>query len=270
MSVTQRFRSYNKAPELQPSFKYPDLADPIFKKLLSETNIIFSDGVNGIERAKAIVGYVHRIFSHDSDNVPSSYDPLTILREAKSGKSFRCVEYSLLSMWLLWAYGIPARRVGLKTADVETREYGAGHVVVELWDYDYKKWVMSDVQAGIIPSFKDVPLSSVELADLLDQKQIISCNKVKGSRFMIDGVFMSEKNYLGWLGKYLYFFDVPLEDTLAKAEINKETQILMLVPLEVKPPVMFQKMFAMNAVYTRSTADFYPQLNSSQESPLHV
>jgi hypothetical protein len=161
-------------------------------------------------------------------------------------------------MALLWAHAIPARTVGLKTGDVETREYGAGHVVIEFWDGELNKWIMSDVQAGIIPTSDNKPLSVAELGQNIRQAAPLSYLPVQGSRFGTDGSFGDMSAYEKWVQEYLYFFDTPVRTTFDDVDRRKE-QIAMLVPLGVKSPRMFQNMFEMNAVYTNSLADFYAE-----------
>ena len=51
--------------------------------------------------------------------------------------------------------------VGLRRADVETAEVGAGHVVGEIYLADIKKWVMADAQFGFIPMANAKPLEWV-------------------------------------------------------------------------------------------------------------
>jgi hypothetical protein len=241
-------------------FSYPVQNNPILDDLKRLADVKVDSAKNELEKDRAIIGYAHSLFTHDGDNTPLAADPLTILKEAKAGKSFRCVEYSTLAAGLLWAYGIPARTVGLKTQDVETREYGAGHVVIEFWSHDQAKWIMSDVQAGIIPFYQDKPLSAYELRQTLDEKHAAIYKPVADSRFAGDDAPYGDKqNYSEWIHEYLYFIDTPVELTLGNEDKPRQ-QIAMLVPDGVKPPEMFQGMFKMNAVYTNSVADFYPKM----------
>jgi hypothetical protein len=249
---------YNPTPELKIGFEYPSFDDPMLAELRDIAKVELDRGNSELEKARAVIGYAHGLFTHNGDNTPSSSDPLTIIKEAQSGKSFRCVEYSLLATALLWAHGIPARTVGLKTSDVETREYGAGHVVIEFWDSELNKWIMSDVQAGIIPTSDNKPLSAVELEQNMQQAAPLSYLPVQGSRFGAGGSFADMPAYEQWLKEYLYFFDTPVHTTFADVD-RREEQIAMLVPLGVASPKMFQNMFEMNAVYTHSVADFYAE-----------
>jgi len=260
--------TYNKTTsEINFNFKYPDTNNSsLFSELRNIANITFSPGSEELARTKAIVGYAHALFTHNGDNKPSSIDPITIIKEAQTGMSFRCVEYCLLANALLWSYGIRSRVVGLKTSDVETRQYGAGHVVIEFWNSEQLKWVMCDVQAGIIPKLEDVLLSSLELAENITNT-LLNYIPVINSRFSQDGTFKDLASYKNWISKYLYFFDTATNTTFANIDRRKE-EIAMLVPLEVSPPKLFQGMFTMNAIYTHSTLDFYPKLpmNKHQSS----
>lgn len=248
--------------ELDVSFHYPDLDSPVFSELRELANIRLQPEASEVQKAKTIIGYAHGLFGHDSDNEPSAFEPVTIIKEAQAGKSFRCVEYSLLATALLWAYGIPARMVGLKTSDVDSRAYGAGHVVLEFWSNELNKWIMSDVQAGVMPIYDDKLLSAFELRNLIYEDTPLNYVSVEGSRFIKNDMFASETAYSEWVKEYLYFIDTAKEVSFAEMDRRKEL-IIMLVPLGIESPKMFQNMFVMNAIYTHSVLDFYPEYKFS-------
>jgi hypothetical protein len=225
--------------------------EPLFARLRELAAIETKPDTGDVENARSVLGYAHGLFRHNGDNQPSAMDPITIITEAQSGSEFRCVEYSLLGVALLWAYGIPARFIGLKTSDVETREYGAGHVVVEFWSRELDRWIMCDVQAGLMTATAGAPLSAFELREMTAHKQSFELLPVIGSRYRKDAA-----DYRKWIKEYLYFIDTPTEITFDDIDL-KAKEILMLVPDGVKPPRMFQGMFEMNAVYTYSVEDFY-------------
>lgn len=252
-------KSNPATPEVNFNFRYPDTHDPVLIELKELATITIDPQATELERVKNILGYAHGMFTHNGDNQPSSLDPITIIKEARLGKEFRCVEYSLLAVALLWAYAIPARMVGLKTSDVETREYGAGHAVIEFWGPDFEKWIMCDVQAGIIPSSLSSLLSAFELGEKVKHDLSIDYVPVNGSRFAKNSSFATMQSYTDWVKEYLYFFDTPIEIIFSDTDLSKQ-QIAMLVPQGVKPPKMFQNLFAMNAVYTHSMLDFYPKM----------
>ncbi len=245
--------SYNiSTSEVDFEFTYPSVDDPLLAKVKAIANISINSAATELEQIKAITGYVHNLFTHNDESQPSANDPLTIIQEARAGKSFRCLEYSLLATALLWAYGIPARTIGLKTSDVETREYGAGHVVIEYWSNELGKWTMCDVQWGIIPMANGVLLSALELSEKVSQNMPVNCMSIDNSRFSVGNM----ATYIKWIKEYLYFFDTPIEITFVDRDIRRQ-HIAMLVPLNTAPPKIFQKSFKMNAVYGHSVLDFY-------------
>lgn len=245
------------------NFEYPIRGNPVLNELKSAASIEIDSSGSELQKALKIIGYAHGLFTHNGANMPSSNDPLAILKEAQAGKSFRCVEYSTLAAGLLWAYNISARTIGLKTEDVETREYGAGHVVIEFWSSEHDKWVMSDVQAGMVPMHSGVPLSAYELQQALEKDELVKYVPVPGSKFIVDGSYDDKQNYTEWIREYLYFIDTPTSLTLGNEDKSKQ-QITMLVPLGVESPKTFQGMFTMNAVYTDNVANFYQKPVSNE------
>ena len=47
--------------------------------------------------ALRLLHWVHMRWQHDGLNEPTRRDALTILREARDGKNFRCVEYAIVN-----------------------------------------------------------------------------------------------------------------------------------------------------------------------------
>lgn len=238
------------------------MTDPVLIKLRNITNIQITDG-NELVNIKRILGYVHNLFSHDGNNKPSSFDPLTIIQEAKEGKSFRCVEYSFLGVALLLAYDIPARIVGLKTSDMETRDSGAGHVVLEFWSNHFKKWIMCDVQEGVIPRYDGKYLSAFELGKVVDNNLIPEYELVDDARFSLKN---DSLKYTEWIHQYLYFLDTPLHLSFNEG-VSEQDRLserkLMLIPPNIIPPKMFQKIFPISAEYTTNVLEFYPEVKST-------
>lgn len=245
--------------EIEINFVYPDFKEEIFDTLRKITNIT-TDGLSEIDAVKKICGYVHLLFPHDGLNTPSSYDPITIINEAKQGKSFRCVEYSFIGVSLLWAYGIPARSLALKTKDCETREMGAGHVVLEFWSKQFQKWIMIDIQhATIMRNESNTYLSAFELLQSITKEDSLIIEILPDAKFTIDEL---GKEYLPFMSQYLYFFDTPLETAISLEKIQtKKKGLVMLAPLNVEIPKVFQNTIPMNIIaVTHSVIDFYPTI----------
>jgi photosystem II stability/assembly factor-like uncharacterized protein/pimeloyl-ACP methyl ester carboxylesterase len=121
-----------------------------------------------MERVKMICAWVHTRWSHVGDANSQPHDPMGLLDAAAKGDNFRCVEYGITVAGCLNAVGIPARVVGARSADVETRPFGAGHVFAEAWLADRKKWMFVDAQMNIVgESGSGEPLNALEFRDAL-------------------------------------------------------------------------------------------------------
>ena len=193
-----------------------------------------------LERLAAVTNWASALWRHDGSNQPSANDPLTILREVAAGARFRCVEYSIVIAGCLEALGMDARVVGLKTADVETRSSGAGHVVVEAYLRDLDKWAMADGQWNVIPALAGRPLNAVELQRALAAGDgPLELVGVTGLRALL---------YRRWIVPYLYFFDTSVDG-----------EYLMLGPVGAPQPRTFQGRMPLNVtIYTHSFREFYP------------
>ncbi len=206
-----------------------------------------------LEIALSIARFANLAFSHNGDNHPSSSDPITILKEAQAGKKIRCVEYSHLAAWLMVANGIEARTVNILTKDVETREYGAGHVVIEFYEGEEHGWVMADIQAGLVFRRKDKLQSALELRDNLEHATLENFDKSKFTEI----VGMYGGDYKAWIKPYLYFIDRPQKLNFEYSDDNLPHFIL--VPSGDNPPKYFQKTHKLNLIETTPEI-FYEQI----------
>lgn len=249
-----KFEKGTKKPAY--SFVYEQNQNNEFLNTLREQynlEAIVAGAANDTEKALRMVNWVHKQWNHNGMNEPSKPDALTILAEAKQGKQFRCVEYGTVTAAALNAIGLPARRLGLKMKEVETVEYGAGHVLLEVYLPDLKKWVMLDGQFDVMPVLNNVPLNAVEF------QQAIANNYNKLEIRSLSGT--SKMQYINWIYPYLYYFDVRFDNregiALDRMKIDGK-QSLMLVPVGAKEPKIFQIKNPINyCKYTTSIAAFY-------------
>lgn len=214
---------------------------------------IVKGAANDTEKALRMVNWVHKQWEHNGSNQPSKPDALTILAEVKEGKQFRCVEYGTVTTACLNAIGLPARKLGLKTKDVETTEFGAGHVLLEVYLPDLKKWVMLDGQFDVMPVLNNVPLNAVEF------QQAIANNNNKLEIRSLSGT--SKAQYVNWIYPYLYYFDVKFDNREGVAferQMVDGKKSLMLIPVGAKQPKVFQIVGPIDyCKYTNSIVDFY-------------
>ncbi|QSX04995.1 transglutaminase domain-containing protein [Sedimentibacter sp. zth1] len=208
------------------------------------------------EKVQAITKWVSELWEHDGNNQPEKSDPIYILDQViEKGKRYRCVEYSVVVYGCLNALGIPTRNVGLKTFDVETREYGAGHIVVEAYLKDYDKWVFIDGQFGIIPMKGDLPLNGVEFALSLGNLDK-NLNLIRVGKSYSD---MTDEAYYKWVYQYLYYFDVGFYKSDSNG--NRVCTRVMLVPVGADKPTIFQIKYPLSIdIFTTSEKAFYPSI----------
>lgn len=247
--------TFSDKKELDIDLNYNCVDNDYFEKLREQNPFTF-DKENTLEKVLIICGYAHKLFNHNGDNVPEKNDPIFIIEEAIKGKNFRCVEYSRVASALLLSYGIISRIVWLRTEDVETRESGAGHVVIEFWYTEKQKWVLVEVQEGLIPKGEKGELSSVEFLFEIQNKKPTTFIPVIDSS-------MSEEDFIEykkWIFQYLFYFFIKTkaEDFSGNYDANDKNNFLTLTPIGYAAPKVFQKKIPTYSLETHSLIDFYP------------
>jgi transglutaminase-like putative cysteine protease len=226
---------------------HPD--DPYLKELRERFGL--QDVIAGEEddygRMRAVCAWVRGRWEHNGMNEPKKSDPISILEAAAQGRRFRCVEYAIVLDGALNALGIPSRVLALKTRDVETRQSGAGHVVVEAYLADLEKWILIDGQFDVIPTLDGEPLNAVELQRALAEvSESLDVDSLGGTRAGV---------YFPWIAPYLHYFDVSID---GRHGVERTPGSLMLVPIGARKPKTFQIRWPItNMSYTHSLATFY-------------
>ncbi len=204
-----------------------------------------------------VLNWTSQQWEHNGSNTPTKSDALTILKEAQEGKQFRCVEYGIVANTALNSLGIRARTLGLKTRDVEKVRRGAGHVVAEVYSKDLGKWIYIDPQFNIMPVLNGTPLNGVEFQQAIYSRDAgLKLINKQGEIGKTDA-----ENYIKWVGKYLYYFDILFDQQNLNSEkyqsVNGKTK-LMLVPAGSTEPDVFQRKYPITYChYTHSLNDFY-------------
>jgi len=214
---------------------------------------LVSNAKSDIEKAMILLNWTHSRWTHNGDNKPKKNNALNILKEAKEGKNFRCVEYGTVLSATLNSNGIPARVLGLKTKEIETTKSGAGHVATEAYIPELKKWIFLDPQINYIPFLNGTPLNAVEY-----QNAIIH-HRTEIKLRNLNGKFNQRKalSKINWVSKYLFYFDTRFDISKKKMKCNGKSK-LMLVPIGEKKPKIFQIKYKIdNCIYTNNIKDFY-------------
>ncbi|MGC8515594.1 MAG: transglutaminase-like domain-containing protein [Thermoplasmata archaeon] len=204
------------------------------------------------EKAILITNWAHNQWKHNGINEPSVAEPIQILKEAKIGREFRCVEYSILLHAALNCYGLKSRVLYLRTHDVETRPYGAGHVVVECYLESIGKWALFDPQVNIHFEKNGIALNAVDLQHELRTSS--------GDVLMLDFNARLPKRlktrYSKWICEYLYYFHT---DEVAVFPPEYPRTQVVLMPLDAKAPTKFQGTpIREKLIPTNSYRAFYP------------
>lgn len=168
-------------------------------------------------------------------------DPLTILREAKEGKSFNCASHATLLQGCLSSLGFRARTLTIMPKNIETIDRAGMHTIVEAYLPSKGKWVMLDPDERIVPSFKDRSLmSAVEL-----QKAITDNSDIHISR-----------HYREFIYPYLFYFSCKFNN---KVLIDKSrAKRIILVPKSYKAPTIIEGKWPIsNSIWTHSLLTFY-------------
>lgn len=257
--------SYSQdAPNTLYEFYYSDTLENEYLSELKNNysiELLVNGENNDIGKILNILEWTSKQWKHNGSNNPTKQDALTILKEAHEGKQFRCVEYGIVATATFNSIGIPARTLGLKTRDVEKVRQGAGHVVTEVYSKELDKWIFIDPQFNIMPTLNGIPLNGVEF-----QKEIYNKNaNLKLINKQGELSKLDSKNYISWVGKYLFYFDVLFDQKTVNSSkfktINGMTK-LTLVPVGCKEPHVSQRHSKINnSYYTNSLNDFYRKPN---------
>ncbi len=241
------------------TFVYPDTLGNLFlRQIRIENNLtqLIKSASSDKERALIILDWTHSQWTHNGSNTPSKSDAITILKEAKKGNNFRCVEYGIVAKSALLSLGIKARGIGLQTKDVEICKYGAGHYLSEVWLSDLNKWVLIDGQFNIMPVLNNIPLNAVEFQKAIINKDPFILINSKGE------ISRSEYTaYMNFIPHYLFYFTTSFDQRqIVNNDIFKieGKSSIMLVPLNERNPTVFQKIYPSNDyIYTNKLNDFY-------------
>jgi hypothetical protein len=244
---------------LERVFTYSDtLNNSYLRQLRTEYQLLnlIENKSSDLEKVLAVLDWTHNQWKHNGSNEPSRSDAITILKEAKEGKKFRCVEYGIVATAALQCINYEARVIALKTKDVETTQYGAGHVLAEVWMPQFSKWVLIDGQFNTIPVLEGIPLNAVEFQQAIAEKKEYKLMDLNGEVSK-----KRRKNYLSFIFDYLYYVDTKFDTRNLPANEQLTYQgksSLMLVPIGAKSPTIFQKKYPINdVIYTNSLKDFY-------------
>ncbi len=231
---------------------YPDTANNAFLTFVrTKYNLvqIVSGANSDLQKVIKLTDWIHTQWQHDGNNSPNGNNVDQVLTGASQGNRYSCVGYGIALAGCLNAIGLKSRVLGLKRKDVETAACCAGHVCTEVFLNDVQKWIIADAQFDVVSMLNNVPLNAYELRNAI-------ANNL--NTLVLLGANNSKENYTSFVGTYLYFFDIKLNNR----DIQNPTasKSLLLVPNGVATPTIFQINYAINSsgvLGTNFIGDFY-------------
>ncbi len=128
---------------------------------------------------------------------------------------------------------------------------------LQVYSKDLDKWIYFDPQFNIMPVLNGIPLNGVEFQQAIYRRDsgLILINK-QGEIGEPDA-----ENYIKWVGKYLYYFDILFDQQNLNSEkyqsVNGKTKLMLVLAGSPEPDV-FQRKYPINCChYTHSLNDFY-------------
>lgn len=138
---------------------------------------------NDFEQLIAISNWVHGQWSHGTSGAkefcPSDFNADKILTLAHHGYRFWCHVYSMTFIQVAASLGYQARLVSLTKDGYESNDM---HAVAEVWSNYYGKWITVDTDFNIWYTRDGIPLSVLEIHNLLLSNDIDSIKVIKGIR----------------------------------------------------------------------------------------
>ncbi len=208
---------------------------------------------NDFDDMKQSLVWVNAQWKHDGMNQPPvGFRAIEILKSVyQEKKQYRCVEYGVVLSEVLQSIGLMTRTVALRSPDVAYGGFGRGHVAMEVWSNDLKKWIFLDPQFGIYltKKGKELPLSYYEIfVEKKNQRwnQIV-IHSAKGE------LNSKETNdYKDFLKNYFGHMTVSSGIDQPKISLQLESKDF---------PITFQGLPSNDVIFTDDPAVLYPVLN---------
>lgn len=245
IAATAPAQVFDEGPPDGPEYAFTRPDEQELRTLRAEFNLASTvpDDASSMERLTGLCRWVHTRWKHDGGAPSPKPDALSILRDARAGGRFRCIEFATVLAAVGTSMGHPTRSVHLMKSTVATEECGAGHAVTETWIPEHRRWVMADPQWNAIMYLEGEPLSCVELALALSER----AEDVRVAGQPPDAAMQ----YLDWIRPYLFYM------TVTSASPSPKT-LLRLAPKGAANPTMFQRLRPLPpSTLTSNIARFY-------------
>ncbi|GET31526.1 hypothetical protein PbJCM13498_03890 [Prolixibacter bellariivorans] len=162
-----------------------------------------------------MMNWVSNQWEHNGWKTGDSLSSYEILQNAKNGEKYRCVEYARVLNDVLLACGHTSRVVSLKNSNSAYGGAEMGHVAVEAWSNELKKWIFLDPQFNVYLTYNGIALNIYEIfkareGGYLQEVKVRSGNATKN---------ISKDGYLDFLTNYLGYISIRQTDDSLQYEL---------------------------------------------------
>lgn len=200
-----------------------------------------------IELFKQLLYWVNEQWKHNGWNAAAPHlSARRIVKNARKGANYRCVEYAKVLKDALVSLGFVARIVNVKSAEVAYGGAGMGHAAVEVWSNERQKWMFLDPQFGAYARYKGEILNYYEIFSLRKKGYFDQIDfSVKSSKIGEYKSFLS--HYFGYLAVY---FKLENKRHILNLKLNAQTDFYT-----------FQAQPLENNLFTKDPEDLYFKVN---------
>jgi hypothetical protein len=199
----------------------PDINAQYFKMM---RDIVRKDvdvsGMTEFEAMKALTKWASTQWQHDGRYVPPmSVSAIDMLANVKRGMRYNCEGYARVLFDALSAHGYVTRMTFLRKKLSEYAGLGAAHVAVSAWSNEHRKWIYLDPQFGGYLLKNGVPISFMEMAHGLAQRDTCDFVVMNGTN---DGFKSFVSTFDGFvsslmkIGDSFRFVSMPVDSTVTQ------------------------------------------------------
>jgi len=175
---------------------------------------------------------------------------LDIIKNAKAGEQYRCVEYGKVLKDVLLSFGYISRIVDLRSVDVAYGGAGMGHVATEVWSNNLQKWIFLDPQFNVYAKYQSEVLNIYDIFKLKEKGGFKNIEFVNVRSNKLNETYPKFiTNYLAYIGVY---------------QIAKNNTYSLVLQMEGQDEYLtFQSMPRGSCVFTKNKEVVYHDINRS-------
>jgi len=199
----------------------PDINAQYFKAM---REIVRKDvdvsGMTEFEAMKALTKWASTQWQHDGRYVPPmSVSAIDMLANVKRGMRYNCEGYARVLFDALSAHGYVTRMTFLRKKMSEYAGLGAAHVAVSAWSNEHRKWIYLDPQFGGYLLKNGVPISFMEMAHGLAQRDTCDFVVMNGTNDVFKSFVSTFDGFVSSLmkiGDSFRFVSMPVDSTVTQ------------------------------------------------------